>query len=74
MSPAGEKRRGLHQLLDSARDRQAGIVVVMDPPVQDDPQELVEDLMATTTSVSTRIDDKRGKKKVASTVRQAIAT
>ena len=41
---------------------------------KDDQQELVEDLIAITTAFSTRIVGKRGGKKVAATVRQAMAT
>ena len=100
-SGLNEKRRGLHQLLDLARDHQAsrvvveyrdrlarlglgyletflhafGVrVVVMESPVTDDQQELVEDLIAITTSFSARIYGKRGGKKVAATVRHAMAT
>ncbi len=95
-----EKRRGLHQLLDLARDRQASLVVVeyrdrlarfglnyletflhafavrvvvMESPVKDDQQELVEDLIAITTSFSARIYGERGRKKMGATVRQAMA-
>ena len=49
-------------------------VVVMESPVKDDPQELVEDLIAITPSCSARIYGKRGGKKMGSTVRQAMAT
>ncbi len=49
-------------------------VVVMEPTAKDDPQELVEDLIALTTSFSARIYGKRGGKTVGSTVRQAMAT
>ncbi len=100
-SGLNERRRGLHQLLDLARDHQASLVVVeyrdrlarfglgyletflhafgvrvvvTESPMQDDPQELVEDLIAMTTSVSARIYGKRGGKKMGSTVRQAMAT
>ncbi len=100
-SGLNEKRRGLHQLLDLARQEPVGMVVVqsrdclarigfayletflhafgvrvvvMEHPVNDDPQELVDDLVAITTSFSARIYGKRGGKKVASTVRQAMAT
>ena len=99
-SGLNEKRRGLHQLLDLARQQQVGIVaveyrdrlarfgfayletflhafgvrvVVMEHTVKDDPQELVEDLIAITTSFSARIYGKRGGKKMASTVRQTLA-
>ena len=41
---------------------------------KDDSQELVEDLIAITTSFSARIYGKRGGKKVATSVRQAMAT
>ncbi len=100
-SGLNEKRRGLHQLLDLARERQASVVVVeyrdrlarfglgyletflhafgvrvivMENMVKDDQQELVEDLIAITTSFSARIYGKRGGKKMGSTVRQAMAT
>ena len=96
-----EKRRGLHQLLDLAREHQAGLVVVesrerlarfglgyletflhafgvrvvvMESPPKDDPQELVDDLIAITTSFSARIYGQRGGKKMGATVRQAMAT
>ncbi len=99
-SGLNEERRGLHQLLDLARERRASVVVVeyrdrlarfglgyletflhafgvrvvvMESPVKDDQQELVEDLIAITTSFSARIDGTRGGKKVGATVRQAIA-
>lgn len=49
-------------------------VVVMEHTVKDDQQELVEDLIAITTSFSARIYGKRGGKKMGSTVRQAMAT
>ena len=49
-------------------------VVVMEHTVKDDQQELVEDLIAITTSLSARIDGQRGGKKMGSTVRQAMAT
>ncbi len=49
-------------------------VVVMDHEVKDDQQELVEDLIAITTSFSARIYGKRGGKKIGTTVRQAMAT
>ena len=48
-------------------------VVIMEPTAKDDPQELGEDLMAITTAFSARIYGKRGGKKVATTVRQALA-
>ena len=100
-SGLNERRRGLHQLLDLARDHQASLVVVeyrdrlarfgldyletflhafgvrvvvTESPMQDDPQERVEDLMAITPSCSARIYGKRGGKKMGSTVRQAMAT
>ena len=100
-SGLNEKRRGLHQLLDLARDHQASLVVVeyrdrlarfglgyletflhafgvrvvvMEPTVKDDQQELVEDLIAMTPSFSARIYGKRGGKKMGSTVRQAMVT
>ena len=49
-------------------------VVIMEQTAKDDQQELVEDLIAITTSFSARIYGKRGGKKVATTVRQAMAT
>ena len=49
-------------------------VVVMEHTAKDDQQELVEDLIAITTSFSARIYGKRGGKKVGSTVRHAMAT
>ena len=49
-------------------------VIVMESTIQDDQQELVEDLIAITTSFSARIYGKRGGKKMGATVRQAIAT
>ena len=100
-SGLNEKRRGLHQLLDLARDHQASLVVVeyrdrlaqfglgyletflhafgvrvvvMEHTVKDDRQELVEDLIAMTTSFSARIYGQRGGKKIGAAVRQAIAT
>ena len=100
-SGLNEKRRGLHQLLDLARDHQASLVVVesrdrlarfglgyletflhafgvhvvvMESPVKEDQEELVDDLMAITTSFSARIYGKRGGKKMEATVRQAMAT
>ena len=100
-SGLNEKRRGLHQLLDLARQQQAGIVVVeyrdrlarfgfgyletflhafgvrvvmTDQPTKDDPQELVDDFIAITTSFSARIYGKRGGEKIGATVRQAMAT
>jgi len=99
-SGLNEKRRGLHQLLDRAREHQASLVlveyrdrlarvglgylepflhafgvrvVVMESPVQDDQQELVDDLIAMTPSFSARIYGKRGGKKMGATVRQAMA-
>ena len=99
-SGLNEKRRGLHQLLDLARDHQASLVVieyrdrlarfgwgyletflhafgvrvvVMEQASKDDQQELVEDLIAITTSFSARIYGKRGGEKMGTTVRQAIA-
>ena len=99
-SGLNEKRRGLHQLLDLVRERQASLVVVeyrdrlarfglgyletflhafgvrvvvMESPVKDDQQELVEALIAITTSCSARIYGKRGGKKMGATVRQAMA-
>ena len=100
-SGLNEERRGLHQLLDLARERQASVVVVeyrdrlarfglgyletflhafgvrvivMENRVKDDQQELVEDLIAITTSFSARIYGKRGGEKMGSTVRQVMAT
>jgi predicted site-specific integrase-resolvase len=57
-------------------------IVGMESPAKDDPrtkredfqQELVEDLIAITTSLSARIYGKRGGKKIGATVRQAMAT
>ncbi len=49
-------------------------VVVMEPTVKDDQQELVEDLIAITTSFSARIYGNRGGKKMGFIVRQAMAT
>ena len=49
-------------------------VVIMEHTAKDDSQELVEDLIAITTSFSARIYGKRGGKKVATTVRPAMAT
>ena len=49
-------------------------VVIMEQTAQDDQQELVDDLMAITTAFSARIYGQRGSKKVATTVRQAMAT
>ena len=49
-------------------------VVVMESPVKEDQEELVDDLMAITTSFSARIYGKRGGKKMEATVRQAMAT
>ena len=49
-------------------------VVVMESPVKDDQQELVDDLIAMTTSFAARIYGKRGGKKMGATVRQAMAT
>ncbi len=49
-------------------------VVIMEHTAKDDQQELVDDLIAITTSFSARIYGKRGGKKVATTVRQAMAT
>ena len=49
-------------------------VVVMEQTGKDDQQELVENLIAITTAFSARIYGKRGGKKVAATVRQAMAT
>jgi len=49
-------------------------VVIMEQTAKDDQRELVEDLMAITTSFSARIYGKHGGKKVATTVRQAMAT
>ncbi len=49
-------------------------VVVMEHTVKDDQQELMEDLIAITTSFSARIYGKRGGKKMGATVRQAMAT
>ncbi|PSR20270.1 MAG: resolvase [Sulfobacillus acidophilus] len=100
-SGLNEQRRGLHQLLDLARDHQASLVVVesrdrlarfgwgyletflhafgvrlivMESSVTDDQPELVEDLIAITTSFSARIYGKGGGKKMGATVRQAMAT
>ncbi len=99
-SGLNEKRRGLHRLLDLARDHQTSLVVVeyrdrlarlgwgyletflhtfgvrvavMDQTVKDDQQELVEDLIAITTSFSARIYGKCRGKKMGATVRQATA-
>ena len=47
---------------------------VMEQMVKDDPQELVEDLIAITTACSARIYGKRGGKEDATTVRQALAS
>ena len=49
-------------------------VVIMEHTAKDDPQELGEDLMAITTAFSARIYGQRGGKKVATSVRQAMAT
>ncbi len=49
-------------------------VVVLEHTGKDDQQELVEDLIAITTSFSARIYGKRGGEKISSTVRQAMAT
>ena len=49
-------------------------VVIMEHTAKDDQQELVEDLIAITTSFSARIYGKRGGKKMGSIVRQAMAT
>ena len=49
-------------------------VVVMEHAVKDNQQELVEDLIASTTSFSDRIDGKRGRKKMGSTMGRAMAT
>ena len=49
-------------------------VVVMDQSPKDDPQELADDLIAITTSLSAQIYGKRGGQKMAATVRQALAT
>ena len=47
-------------------------VIVTEHPVQDDPQDLVDEWFAITTAVS--IDGKRGGTKLAATGRQALAT
>ena len=49
-------------------------MVIIEPTAKDDLRELVADLMAITTAFSARIYGKRGDKKVATTVRQAMAT
>ena len=49
-------------------------VVLMEQTAQDDKQELVDDLIAITTSLSARIYGKRGGKQVATAVCQAMAT
>ena len=49
-------------------------VVMTDQPTKDDPQELVDDFIAITTSFSARIYGKRGGEKIGATVRQAMAT
>ncbi len=49
-------------------------MVVMENQTKDDQQELVEDLIAITTSFSARIYGKRGGKKMGATVRQTMAT
>ena len=99
-SGLNEKRPGLQELLDLARQQRASLVVVehrdrlarfgfsyleallhasgvrvvaAEPTVKDDPQELVEDLIAITTSFSARIYGPRGGKKVVATMRQALA-
>ena len=55
--------------------RAFGVRVVMtDQTTKDDPQELVDDFIAITTSFSARIYGKRGGKKIGATVRQAMAT
>lgn len=98
-SSLNEKRRGLHQVLDLAREQQVSRVVVeykdrlarfgfyyletylrafgvqvvtIEQEMKDDQQELVEDLLAITTSFSVRIDGKRGGKKLVATVREAL--
>ncbi len=48
-------------------------VVLMEQTAQDDQQELVEDLIAITSSFSARIYGERGGKQMATTVRQALA-
>ena len=60
--------------LESYRHAFGVRVVVMEHTGKDDPQELVEDWMAMTTSFSARIDGKRGGKTMGATVRQAMAT
>ncbi len=47
-------------------------VIVMDQAAEDDQHELVEDLIAITTSFSARIDRALGDKKLAATVQQAL--
>lgn len=49
-------------------------IVVMEPTAKEDQHELVEDLIAITTSFSARIDSQRGGRKMGSTGRQALAT
>ena len=49
-------------------------IVVREHTVKDDQQELVEDLIAMTTSFSARIYGKRGGQKMGATVRQTMAT
>ncbi|PSR23603.1 MAG: resolvase [Sulfobacillus acidophilus] len=100
-SGLNEQRRGLHQLLDLARDHRASLVivesrdrlarvglgyletflhafgvrvVVVESPVNDDQQELVEDLIAITTSFSAQIYGQRGGQKMGAAVRQVMAT
>ena len=49
-------------------------VVIMEHTAKDDQQELVDDVIAITTSFSARIYGKRGGRKIGATVRQAMAT
>ncbi len=48
-------------------------VVVIDPEIQDDQQELVEDLLAITTAFAARIYGKRGGKKLVAALHEVIA-
>ena len=49
-------------------------LVMMDETVKNDQQELVDDLIAITTSFSARIYGTRGGKKMGTTMRQAMVT
>jgi predicted site-specific integrase-resolvase len=49
-------------------------VVIMEHTAKDDQQELVEELIAITTSFAARIYGKRGGRKMGTTVRQALVT